>query len=434
MCFLRAYRVELNPNNYQRTALLRHAGAARFVYNWALAECKRDYAEKRATTPEGEKVRGALRPFDLSAKLPELKKTTCQWLADVTAASLQMSLRTLDAAFQGFFRRVKAGKTPGYPRFKKKGVSRLSFQFPQKVSFSSSSICLPKIGEVRLKERGYVPTDRPVKTVTISEKAGRWYASVLIEDSEPTKVETTGEVLGIDLGVKVLAFLSDGSTYENPKHLDRSLGRIRRTSQKLSRQKKGSHRRAKTKLRLSKLHARVASQRLDSIHKMTTEIVKTKRPSAIVIEDLNVSGMGKNRKLARSIASASFGEIRRQLAYKSEWYGPRLVVADRFFPSSKICSSCGNVKPHLDLGTRTYECDKCGLVIDRDLNASMNLRAYGERFLAGGTPVTARGGNVRPMTGNVKGRSRGNENRPEDILVSVGVQSHSEVCTLGGPS
>jgi putative transposase len=394
---LRVYKIELDPNNYQRTAFRRHAGAVRFVWNWALAEIKRDYAEKRATTPEGEKVMDVLKPFDLQDRLPDLKETTYPWLAEVTAASLQMSIQNLHQAFQCFFRRVKAGLKPGYPKFKKKGISRTSFQFPQKVSISNSSIRLPKIGAVRLKEHEYVPTDRPVKTVTISEKAGRWYASVLIEDREPTKVKTTEEVLGIDLGIKTLAVLSDGTTYENPKHLDRSLKSICRLSKRLSRQKKGSHRRAKTRAKLAKVHARIAFQRADSIHKMTSEIVKTKRPSVIVIEDLNVSGMVKNRSLAKAISSVAFGEVRRQLTYKSEWYGSRLIVADRFFPSSKTCSGCGNVKKDLSLGTRTYECEKCGLVTDRDANASLNLRQYGERILAGGTPVTARGGNIRPQ-------------------------------------
>jgi putative transposase len=395
---LRAYKVELDPNNYQRTAFRRHAGAVRFIWNWALAEIKRDYEEKKASLLPGEKMRGVIRPLNLKDRLPDLKKTQYSWLKEVTAQSLQSSIRNLDSAFQNFFRRVRTGTRSGYPRFKKKGVSKASFQFPQWVSLSDSSLKLPKIGLVRIKERGYIPTDRPVKTVTISERAGRWYASVLIEDVEPTKVETTGEVLGIDLGIKTLAVLSDGTEYENPKHLDRSLKSICRLSKRLSRQKKGSHRRAKTKARLARVHARIAFQRADSIHKMTTEIVKTKRPSVIVIEDLNVSGMKKNHKLARVVSGASFGEIRRQLTYKSEWYGPRLIVADRFFPSSKTCSGCGNVKLILDLGTRTYECEECSLVINRDLNASLNLRSYGERILAGGTPVTARGGNVRPKT------------------------------------
>jgi putative transposase len=391
---LRSYKVELDPNNTQRTAFKRHAGAARFVWNWALAECKRDYEERKLTTLEGEIK--ALTPFDLDSRLPIIKTTTHPWLAELSAQSIRAPLPHLQTAFRTFFKNVKAGKKPGYPRFKKRGVCRTSFQFPEYVTLTDSSIKLPKIGRVRLKEHGYVPTDRPVKTVTISERAGRWYASVLIGDVDPVKVETTGSVLGIDLGVTTLAVCSDGTQYENSKHLGASQRSIRKLSKRLSRQKKGSVRRAKTRARLAKVHARVGFQRSDAIHKMTSEIVKTKRPSAIVIEDLNVSGMTKNHCLARAISGASFGEIRRQLTYKTEWYGVRLIMADRFYPSSKTCSGCGAVKTVLDLWARTYCCDSCGLSIDRDVNAALNLQAYGGQILAGGTPVTARGGIVRP--------------------------------------
>lgn len=394
---LRAYRVELDPNNVQRTAMMRHAGAVRFIYNWGLATITKDYADRKAATPEGERVTGALRPFDLPARLPALK-IIHPWLAEVTAQALQSSVRNLDKALQSFFRRVKAGQTPGYPKFKKRGVSKPSFQFPQKVSVTNTHIRLPKIGAVRLKQQGYVPLGLPLKTVTVSETAGRWFATVLVEIPDPPKVVTTGEVLGIDLGIKTLAVLSDGTTYSNPKHLEHTQGRLTRLQRKLNRQQKSSHRLAKTKARIARVHNRVAAQRADTLHKMTTEIVKTKRPSVIVIEDLNVSGMVQNHKLARAVSSASFSEIRRQITYKCEWYGVQLVLADRFYPSSKTCSGCGSVKGGLTLGDRVYVCDVCGHTQDRDLNAALNLRNWGVRFLAGGTPVTARGGVVRPGT------------------------------------
>lgn len=355
----------------------------------------RDYAERKAATPEGEKVKGALRPLDLQSRLPALKVER-PWLAEVTAQSLQQSLRNLDRAFQGFFRRVKAGQTPGYPKFKKRGASKPSFQFPQKSSVTPTHVRLPKIGPVRLKQRSYVPTDVPLKTVTVSEVAGRWFATVLVEVPDPPKVKTTGEVLGIDLGIKTLATLSDGTAYQNPKHLESSQRKLTRLQRKLSRQQKGSNRRAKTKVRIARAHARVSNQRADSLHKMTSEVVKTKRPTAVVIEDLNVSGMVKNHRLAKAVSSASFAEIRRQLTYKCDWYGVKLVVADRFYPSSKTCNGCGNVKDTLTLGDRTYVCDCCGHTQDRDVNAALNLRGWGMKFLAGGTPVTARRGNVRP--------------------------------------
>lgn len=394
---LRGYQVELDPNNFQRTAFRRYAGAARFVWNWALGECIRDYEEKKAADLEGVKVKGTLMPYDLDSHLPVLKVTTHLWMADISAQVLKVPLRQLQKTYQTFFKNIREGKNPGFPKFKRKEFCRTSFQFPQYTTLTSSSIKLPKIGRVRLKERDYIPTDRPVKTVTIFERAGRWYASVLIEDVEPTQVDSLlNLVIGIDLGVKTLATLSDGTLYENPKHLEASQKSLKKLSRRLSRQKKGSNRRAKTKARLARVHARVANQRLDAIHKMTSEVVKTKRPSVIVIEDLNVKGMTKNHRLARAVSGASFGEIRRQLTYKTSWYGVRLIVADRFFPSSKICSGCGVKKDVLSLSDRTYCCDVCGLVIDRDENAAINLRRYGEHILAGGTPVTARGGIVRP--------------------------------------
>ena len=393
---LRAYKVELDPNDRQRTDFLRHSGAVRFIYNWGLATIKQDYETKKALTPSGEKVKGALHPLDLSARLPAMKMGDFPWLKDITAQSLQQALRHLDAAYQGFFRRVKAGKTPGYPHFKKRGVSRNSFQFPQNVVVTNTHVKLPKIGQVRLARHGYIPTDLTPKTTTISERAGRWFVTVLMEVGELPKVVPTGGVLGIDLGIKTLVVLSEGTVYENPKHLERTQRKLTHLQRKLARQQKGSNRRARTKARIAKVHARIANQRADSIHKMTSEIVKTKRPTAIVIEDLNVSGMTKNHSLARSVSSASFGEIRRQLTYKTEWYGVQLVVADRFFPSSKTCSKCGAVKDKLSLGDRTFVCESCGHTQDRDLNASMNLRSWGVAFLAGGTPATARGGDVRP--------------------------------------
>jgi putative transposase len=210
-----------------------------------------------------------------------------------------------------------------------------------------------------------------------------------MEVPEPQKVVPTGEIIGVDLGIKTLAVLSDGTVYQNPKHLENTQRKLTHLQRKLARQQKGSHRRVKTKAQIARVHAHISNRRADCIHKMTTEVVKTKRPLAIVIEDLNVSGMMKNHKLARAVSSASFSEIRRQFTYKCEWYGVQLVIVDRFYPSSKTCSRCGWVKPNLTLGDRVFRCEKCGHVQDRDLNAALNLKAVG-------TMVSARGGDVNP--------------------------------------
>lgn len=286
---------------------------------------------------------------------------------EVSSSALQDSLRKLEKAFRSFFN----GKT-GHPKFKSRNNGIGSFTVYQSVKVLDQFITLPKIGRIRLKQKKYLPVGKKVTSATVSEKCGRWYVSVLVEE-EVEKQPVKCEVIGIDLGIKTLATCSDGSTYENPKAL-RQLGyKIKRTQRRLSRKQKGSNRYRKEKLKLSKLHQRVANIRKDATHKATSEIVKTKQPRIIVLEDLNVQGMVKNRKLAKSIYDASLSEFRRQIEYKCKWYGPELRIANRFFPSSKMCSGCGNIKQDLKLKDRTYICTSCGLTLNRDLNASYNL-------------------------------------------------------------
>ena len=226
--------------------------------------------------------------------------------------------------------------------------------------------------------------------MTISQRAGRWYASLTVErEDKPVAKHPKGGAVGVDLGVKHLATLSDGTVIENPRYLRKAERKLKQAQQALSRKAKGSNRRAKAKATVARIHARVSNQRQDGLHKLTTWL--TRKYSGISIEDLHVAGMVKNRHLAKSISDAAFGEFRRQLEYKAARTGARLHVVDRWYRSSKTCSGCGEVKAKLSLNERTYKCDNCGLTMDRDLNAAINI------CVAGSAPETlnAHGGTVR---------------------------------------
>ena len=400
----RAYKVALQPNDKQRTAFLRHAGAARWAYNWGLSTWKRLYDERKAAVEvTGEKVGKVTDAMDLHRRLNALKRLSpdeggIPWMYESSKCAPQEALRDLERAYRNTFQRLSEGKKGGFPRYKSKHTSRKSFRLTGVFTVEFNRIRLPVIGWVRLAERGYIPTDLPIKSVTVSEKAGRWFVSVLVEAEQSVGANQDGPVIGIDLGINALATCSDGTIYENPKALANQLGKIKRLSKRMARQQKTSKRRGKTKLKLARAHARATNIRTDALHKMTTEIVKTKRPSVIVVEDLNVRGMVKNRRLARSVSDAAFGEIRRQLGYKALLNGIKLVVADRFFPSTKRCSNCGVVKSEMGLGERLFECASCLFQTGRDLNASYNLRDYVSiTASSAGRASAARGGDVRPV-------------------------------------
>ena len=383
MIVLRAFKTELDLNNQQRTACLRHAGTARFAYNWGLER-------KIAAYQAGEKVPSAM---DLHRELNRLKKGELSWMYAVSKCAPQEALRDLDRAFQHFFpkrtgdavRRVKekrAGKSVkvGFPRFKsrKRGVG--SFRLTGAIRIDDRHIQLPRLGMLKLKESGYLPvTGVHILNATVSEKAGRWFVSVQVEMevSDPEPAEKP--VAGVDLGINRLAQVSDGTCFENPRALKRSLVRLKRLQRRVSRRKPGSANRQKAVKQLAKAHYRVANIRKDSLHQATTWLAKHK--SAIVLEDLHVNGMLKNHHLAQAIADVGMSEFRRQLQYKGHWYGCEVFLADRFFPSSKQCSRCGTVKDSLSLSERTYHCENCGLIIDRDWNAAAYMRIDLEQLL-----------------------------------------------------
>lgn len=360
---LRAYKTELHPNNKQRTMFVRCCGAARFIYNWALADRKSRYESGESTNK-----------FEQKRRFNGLKNTEYPWIQETPYKIIDSAFDNLDRAYQNFFHRVKAGDKPGFPKFKSRKNGFGTFKLRGSILVEDGRIRLPRIGWVHIKEHGYMPTvGVKILSVTISECAGRWYASLQVEEPDKEILPSTGPALGIDVGLKHLAVCSDGTVFDNPRPLKKAQRRLRRQQRELSRRQKGSKNREKARHRVAKTHARIANIRRDAIHKLTHHVTAKVKPSVIVLEDLNVAGMMKNHCLAGAIADASLAEIRRQIQYKAQWYGIDVVMAGRFYPSSKTCSACGSVKPLLRLSDRTFVCEKCGTIIDRDLNAAINL-------------------------------------------------------------
>ena len=247
-----------------------------------------------------------------------------------------------------------------------------SFRLTGRIVVSPKAIVLPRLGRLRLKEREYLPTgaDVQILSATVSEQAGHWYVSVQMEEEQAVP-PNTGPVVGIDLGIKNLATLSDGQVIANPRHLKRRLKKLKRLQRVVSRRQIGGKNRKKAVRKLARLHRQIKHQRHNTLHQVTTRLAKTK--SVLVLEDLNVSGMLKNRRLAQAIGDVGFYEFKRQLLYKASWYGSRVILADRWEPSSKRCSGYGWVDADLTLSDRTFRCAQCGMVLDRDLNAAINL-------------------------------------------------------------
>jgi putative transposase len=365
----RGFQTELAPNNIQRTLFLKNAGAARYTYNWGLTQ-KKLAMDAKTKIPNN---------IELHRRLNALKPVELPWMYEVSKCAPQEALRNLDKAFDNFFRKCKAKKTGkhkgklGFPRFKSKKKGIGGFRLTGTIKVMSDRIQLPRLGTIRLKERNYLPTDAKILNASVRERAGRWYVAVQVEMEMPEPPVKPVAIVGVDLGIKTLAVCSDSEVFENPKALGKNLKRLKKLGRLVSRKEKGSRNRRKAADRLAKFHKKISDIRKDTIHKITSHLTKTK--SVVVIEDLNVSGMMKNHCLARAISDVGFHELRRQLEYKGGWYGCQVVVADRFFPSSKTCCECGQIKTDLTLSDRVYVCP-CGNEIDRDLNAAINLERY----------------------------------------------------------
>ncbi|MFC4561262.1 RNA-guided endonuclease InsQ/TnpB family protein [Nocardiopsis mangrovi] len=380
----RAFRYRFYPTPEQAAELARTFGCVRKVYNLALA------ARSEAWTQRRERVGYNA----TSAMLTAWKRTDeLAYLGEVSSVPLQQCLRHLQRAFTNFF-----AKRARYPRFKSKRNSRAGAEYTASAfRFRDGSLTLAKMSDpLDIVWSRPLPEGAKPSTVTVSrDAAGRWFVSLLCEHPPVDPLPATGTAVGVDMGLDQLLTLSTGEKIANPRHERRDRARLACAQRKLSRKREGSANRMKARFRVARIHARIADRRRDHLHKITTRLVRDNQ--TIVIEDLAVGNMLKNAGLARAISDAAWREFRDLLDYKAGWYGRRLVVADRWFPSSKLCSACGSVREKMPLCVRTWDCD-CGATHDRDVNAAKNL-------LAAGLAASACGAGVRPQRNTPGGLS-----------------------------
>jgi IS605 OrfB family transposase len=404
-----AYRFALDPTPKQVRALASHVGASRAAYNWALASIMARISQREAERSYGFGG-DDLTPFG-SWSLPSLRKRWNQVKADVApwwaenskeayASGIRNLVRGLDA-----WRDSKAGKRKGppvrFPRFKSKRHGAVSCTFTTgviRIESDRRHITLPRLGALRLHESARKLARRieagtaRILSATVKREGGRWFVSFACEVDKAMRTPVQPDaVVGVDVGINRLAVLSTGETIVNPRHLAGASRRLRRSCRRMSRRQgpdrrtgqKASNRWKRAVARVGHTHARIANLRRDGLHKLTTRLAA--EFGTVVVEQLNVAGMLRNRRLAKAISDCGFGVIRQQLTYKTEWNGGRLVMADRWFPSSKTCSGCGAVKAKLTLSERTYTCITCGIVLDRDLNAARNLAALAATVAGSGS-------------------------------------------------
>jgi putative transposase len=384
MMVWQAYRFALDPNHRQRGRLASHAGGARYAYNLGLQWLKTSLEENRDGL-------GAMPPgaVEMHKRWNQWKKDPgngAGWWSDNSKCVYQEAFVDLERATKSFFARrsgKRKGPRPGFPQFKKKGKSRDHFRLTGLMVVGPSWVRLPKLGTLRVCEdpaqllRHLRDGTARITAALVSREAQRWYVSFRVERKRhPMSDRSHTDVVGLDVGINALVTLSTGEVFAPPPALRSSLRRLRRLSKAHSRKKMHSANRRRSAQVLARCYARIAHLRRDRLHKLSTRMAK--RHSQIVIEDLNVRAMIRNHRLARSIADASWGELAGMLEYKCRWYGAKLIRADRFFASSKTCSTCGHRKKVLALAERTFSCENCGIALDRDLNAATNLARWPE--------------------------------------------------------
>jgi putative transposase len=428
---VQAYRFALDLTPAQQRQVLAHAGAARVAHNWALARVKavmdQRAAERSYSIPEEHLTESP------GWSLPTLRRAwnaekslVAPWWGEVSKEAFNTGLDALARGLKNWAdsrRGARAGRKVGFPRFKSKHRTTPSVRFTTgaiRVEPDRMHIVLPRLGRLKLHEsarklarRVEAGTAR-IMAATVRRDGGRWHVAFTVAIERAGRTPARPDlVVGVDVGIKHLAVLSTGDLIPNPRHLEAAQARLRALSRAMSRKqgpdrrlgRRPSHRWVRASVRLGRAHARVANLRRDGLHQFTTRLAR--KYGTVVVEDLNVAGMLANRRLARRIADAGFAEIRRQLSYKTAWNGGRLVVADRWYPSSKACSACGVVKSKLTLAERTYECTTCGLVLDRDLNAARNLAALAaEAAPAGSGPVAGRGAICKTRPGGQEAVNR----------------------------
>ncbi|WP_036016422.1 IS607 family element RNA-guided endonuclease TnpB [Lentzea albidocapillata] len=416
---IQAYRFALDPNSGQEQALRSHCGGQRRAFNWGLARIKANLDQRAAEKTYGVAEDEPTPPVSWSAyglrkDWNQAKDTVAPWWAENSKEAYASGLANLATALGNWAdskRGARKGHGFGFPRFKGKR-SGLSCRFTTGafgLADDRRHVKLPRIGTVRTHEstrklaRHVERGTARIRSATVSLRAGRWFVSFSVEITRTSPAPTRpGSVVGVDLGVKSLAVLSTGEVIANPRHLEVAQRELRRLQRQAARRsgpdrrvrQRPSGRWRKTQARIARLHTTVANARRDGLHKLSTRLVRAH--GTVVVEDLNVSGMTRNRRLARHVAGAGLAELRRQIEYKARWAGVRVHVAGRWYPSSKTCSGCGVVKAKLRLSERIFRCDACGLVLDRDLNAARNLAA----LVRGETSSPSCGATVNEPDGN----------------------------------
>lgn len=374
----KSYKFRIYPNKSQRILIEKTFGCCRFVYNYYLAKSIEDYQRTGKSNSYSQNSK------DYS-KLK--KKEEFSWLKETDASAHQRALKNLDASYQNFFRRVKHGQKPGFPRFKKK-TSAQSYTTPNVMGIRGTIESILRTNRIKICKLGWVkakidriPQGHWVNMTIRRTASGRYFVSLCCVDVPHEEYETTGSLVGIDLGIKDFTITSNGDKFENPKFLRKSEQRLKILQKRFSKKQKGSKNHEKARIKLAKQHEKVANQRNDFLHKLSTNFVKNH--DLIALESLRVKSMLRNHKLAKSISDASWSEFVRMLTYKCEWNRKLLVQIDTFFPSSQLCSNCGYRNSEVkDLEIREWICPKCGANHDRDVNAANNILQEGIRIIS----------------------------------------------------
>ena len=410
MLVVKAHKIQLKIAPEIKQAFISWCGAARWAYNYGLDRKKAEY----------EAIKKSPGCYALMKEIVVLKKTDeYSWLRDVPKSVPRAALLQLETAYANFFRRVKRNeKQKGFPKFKSRKHSRMCFHLePDAIAVNGNQVRIPKLGWLRMHQAIRFK-GRLVGTVCISYAAGRWYASFSVKTEIADPIEKQERVaVGVDVGIKHLAVLSDGKTFDNPKSFFRLERLLARAQRQMARKRKGSKRWQKAKLRVQRIHKRIADLRANATHHVTDYVAANY--DGVAIEDLNMRGMSQNRHLAKAVLDANFTELHRQLAYKMTWAGGEIRQVDRFFPSSRLCGACGLVNSELTLADREWTCE-CGAHHDRDQNAANNLAIKCFGPMVGG-----------PWTLRVNGAARPPDEASSESFTLVEERRPSEPCQFG---